>query len=59
MAGSTTGVPMSLGYSGYQTAMPLPYYTTTLTTVFYTEALKYYTTKPSEYDTITYASPSY
>jgi hypothetical protein len=54
-----TGVPMSPGYGGYQTATPPNYTTTTLTTSYYTEAPKYYTTKPPEYDTITYASPSY
>jgi hypothetical protein len=55
-----TGVPMSPGYGGYQTATPPPNYTTTtLTTSYYTEAPKYYTTKAPEYDAITYASPSY
>jgi hypothetical protein len=38
MAGSTTGVPMSPGQGGYQTATPPPYYTTTYaTTSYYTE----------------------
>jgi hypothetical protein len=29
MVGSTTGVPMSRGYGGYQTATPASYHTTT------------------------------
>jgi hypothetical protein len=38
MAGSIKGVPMSLGYGGYQTATPPPYCTTTYaTTSYYTE----------------------
>ncbi|EFX63832.1 hypothetical protein DAPPUDRAFT_267619 [Daphnia pulex] len=43
MAGSTTGVPMSPGYGGYQTATPASNYTTTstyATTSYYKEALK-------------------
>jgi hypothetical protein len=39
MAGLTTGVPMSTGYGGYQTATPASYYTTTYA------ATGYYTPK--------------
>jgi hypothetical protein len=52
MAGSTTGVPMSPGYGGYQTATPPPYCTTTYATAgYYTEDPKYpkYYSAPSYY----------
>jgi hypothetical protein len=42
IAGSTTGVPMSRGYGGYQTATSPPSYSTYATTSYYTEAHKYY-----------------
>jgi hypothetical protein len=43
MAGSTTGVPMSPGYGGCQTATPPPYYTTLKhgTAVYYSEDPEY------------------
>jgi hypothetical protein len=47
MAGSATGVPMSPGYGGYQTATPPPYYTATTfakTSYNTTKAPEYYTT---------------
>ncbi len=46
VAGSTTGVPMSPGYGGCQTATPPPYYATTTyaTTIYYTKAPEYFTT---------------
>jgi hypothetical protein len=61
MAGSTTGVPMSPGYGGYQTATPPPYYpkATYATTSYCTEISKYYTTKTPEFYTTTYAAPSH
>jgi hypothetical protein len=46
MAGSTTGVPMSPGYGGYQTATPAPYYTTTYVTTSYCTEV---TTKAPEF----------
>ncbi|EFX82166.1 hypothetical protein DAPPUDRAFT_241312 [Daphnia pulex] len=52
----------SPGYGEYQsTTPPLPYYTTTTfaSTGYYTEAVKYYTTKASDYYTKTYVAPSY
>ncbi|XP_046445186.1 uncharacterized protein LOC124194848 [Daphnia pulex] len=59
--GSTTGVLMSPRYGGYQTATPPPYYpkATYATTSYCTEVYKYYTTKASEFCTITYAAPSH
>ncbi len=55
-AGSTTGVPMSPGYGGCQTATPRPYYTTT--TTYATTGS--YTTKAQEcYATIHDAPSSY
>jgi hypothetical protein len=50
MAGSTTGVPMSSWYGGYQTTTPPPYYpkATYATTSYCTEVFKYYTTKAPE-----------
>ncbi len=61
MAGSTTGVPMSPGYGGYQTATHPPYYpkATYATTNYCTKVYKYYTTKAPEFYTITYAAPSH
>ncbi|EFX67850.1 hypothetical protein DAPPUDRAFT_260982 [Daphnia pulex] len=67
MAGVTTGVPMSSGYGGYQTATPPSYYTTKstyATSTYYTEPHKYYTTElsaPAYYtDALKYYSaPSY
>jgi hypothetical protein len=61
MAGSTTGVSMSPGYGGYQTATPPPYYprATNATTSFCTEISKYYTPKAPEFCTTTYAAPSH
>jgi hypothetical protein len=61
MAGSTTGVPMSPGYGGYQTATPPPYYpkATYATTSYCTGVYKYYTTKAPEFYTTTYSAPSY
>jgi hypothetical protein len=53
MGGSTTGVPMSPWYSANQTATPPPSYITYATTCFYTEVLKYYTTKAPEFYTTT------
>jgi hypothetical protein len=52
MTGSTTGVPMSLGYGGYQS-------TTYDAPAYFSEAPKYYTTKASENYTTTYAAPAY
>jgi hypothetical protein len=51
IGGSTTGVLMSPGYGGYQTATPPPYYpkTTYATTSYCTEVYNYYTTKASEF----------
>jgi hypothetical protein len=54
---SISGVPMSPGYGGYQTATPPSYYQTQ-TTSYYTEAPNYYTEK-AEYYTATYAAPVY
>jgi hypothetical protein len=49
IAESTTVVPMSHGYGGYQTATSPPNYTTKYaTTSYYTEAQKYYS-DPSYY----------
>jgi hypothetical protein len=61
MAGSTTGVPMSSWYGGYQTATQPPYYpkATYETTSYCTEVFKYYTTKAPEFYTTTYAAPSH
>ncbi|EFX77688.1 hypothetical protein DAPPUDRAFT_105963 [Daphnia pulex] len=61
MAGSTTGVPMSSWYGGYQTATPTPYIpkATYATTSYYTEVFKYYTTKAPGFYTTTYAAPSH
>jgi hypothetical protein len=53
MAGSTTGVPMSPGYGGCQTATPRPYYTTT---TYATTGS--YTTKAQECSTIIHDAPS-
>jgi hypothetical protein len=60
IGGSTTGVLMSPGYGGYQTATPPPYYpkATYATTSSCTEVFKYYTTKAPEFYTTTYAAPS-
>jgi hypothetical protein len=59
IGGSTTGVLMSPGYGGYQTATPPPYYpkATYATTSSCTEVFKYYTTKAPEFYTTTYAAP--
>jgi hypothetical protein len=54
MAGFTTGVPMSPGYGGNQTATSPPYYTTRKYAI-----TDYYTTKTTEYYTPTYDAPSY
>jgi hypothetical protein len=61
MAGSTTGVPMSSWYGGYQTATPPPYYpkATYATTSYCTEVFKYYTTKAPDLNSTTYAAPSH
>ncbi|EFX77678.1 hypothetical protein DAPPUDRAFT_105940 [Daphnia pulex] len=61
MAGSTTGIPMSIWYGGYQTATPTPYIpkATYATTSYYTEVFKYYTTKAPGFYTTTYAAPSH
>jgi hypothetical protein len=61
MAGPTTGVPMSPGYGGYQTATPPPYYprATNATTSSCTKVFKCYTTKAPEFYTTTYAAPSH
>ncbi|EFX77716.1 hypothetical protein DAPPUDRAFT_105916 [Daphnia pulex] len=61
MAGSTTGVPMSSWYGGYQTATPPPYYSkaTYATTSYCIEVYKYYTTKSPQFYTTTYAAPSH
>jgi hypothetical protein len=62
IAGSTTGVPKSPGYGGYQTATPPPpYYRTTTfeTTSYYTEVPEYYTTKAPEFYTTTYDAPGH
>jgi hypothetical protein len=61
MAGSTTGVPMSFWYGGYQTATPLPYYpkATYATTSYCTEVFKNYTFKAPEFSSATYAAPSH
>ncbi|EFX88786.1 hypothetical protein DAPPUDRAFT_311152 [Daphnia pulex] len=61
LAGSTTGVPMSSWYGGYQTATPPPYYpkATYATTSSCTEVFKYYTTKAQEFYSTTYAAPSH
>ncbi|EFX62410.1 hypothetical protein DAPPUDRAFT_336986 [Daphnia pulex] len=61
MAGSTTGVPMSSWYGGYQTATPPPYYpkATYATTSSCTEVFKYYTTKAPDLNSTTYAAPSH
>ena len=55
MAGSTTGVPMSPGYGGYQTATPPPYYpkATYAPTSYCTKVYKYYATKAPELCTTT------
>ena len=53
MVGSTTGVPMSPGYGGCQTATPRPYYTTT---TYATTGS--YTTKAQECSTIIHDAPS-
>jgi hypothetical protein len=53
MAGLTTGVPMSPGYGGYQTATPASYYTTS------SAATGYYTSKAQEYYTVTYVANFY
>ncbi|EFX80709.1 hypothetical protein DAPPUDRAFT_243427 [Daphnia pulex] len=60
MVVSNTGVPMSPGYGGYQTAtLPSSYETTSnATTIYYTEAPNYYTEK-SECYTATYAAQVY
>ncbi|EFX85648.1 hypothetical protein DAPPUDRAFT_98656 [Daphnia pulex] len=60
MAGSNNGVPMSLGYGGYQTAtLPSSYETTSnAMTSYYTESPNYYTEKAECY-TATYAAPVY
>jgi hypothetical protein len=50
--GSTTGVPMSPGYDGCQTATPPPYYTTTYATT------GSYTTKAQECYTTIHDAPS-
>ncbi|XP_046445099.1 uncharacterized protein LOC124194776 [Daphnia pulex] len=64
MAGSTTGVPMSPGYSEYQTATPLIHSEVNIRNIcYYTEAPKYttelsapaYFTDPFKYD----SAPSY
>jgi hypothetical protein len=51
MVGSTTGVPMSPGYGGYESTTLLSYYSTLTNAApaYYTKAPKYYTTKASEY----------
>ncbi|EFX89761.1 hypothetical protein DAPPUDRAFT_94706 [Daphnia pulex] len=61
MAGSTTGVPMSSWYGGYQIATPPPYYpkATYATTSYCTEVFKYYTTKAPDFNSTTYAAPSH
>ncbi|EFX76503.1 hypothetical protein DAPPUDRAFT_107003 [Daphnia pulex] len=61
MAGSTTSVPMSSWYGGYQTATPPPYYpkATYATTSYCTEVFKYYTTKAPDLNNTTYAAPSH
>jgi hypothetical protein len=61
MAESITGVPMSPGYGGYQTATPPPYYpkATYATTSYCPEVYKYYTTKAPEFYTTIYAAPSH
>jgi hypothetical protein len=53
VAGETTGVPMSSGYGGYQTATPAFYYTTTYATT------GYYTTKAPEHCNTTCDVPYY
>jgi hypothetical protein len=61
MDGSNTGVVMSPGYGGNQTATPPPYFSkaTYATTSYCTEVYKYYTTKAPEFYTTTYAAPSH
>ncbi|EFX80816.1 hypothetical protein DAPPUDRAFT_318241 [Daphnia pulex] len=61
MAGSTTSVPMSSWYGGYQTATPPPYYpkATYATTSYCTEVFKYYTNKAPDLNSTTYAAPSH
>ncbi|EFX71533.1 hypothetical protein DAPPUDRAFT_327140 [Daphnia pulex] len=67
MAKATTGVPISSGYGGCQTATPPPYYktkSTYATSTYYTEAPKYYTTELSDPAYYTdalkyYSAPSY
>ncbi|EFX87736.1 hypothetical protein DAPPUDRAFT_96706 [Daphnia pulex] len=59
MAGSTAGVAMSPWYGGNQTATPPPSYSTYATTSSCTDVFKYYTTKPREFYTTTYAAPSH
>ncbi len=59
--GSTTGVPMSSWYGGYQIATPPHYFpkATYASTSCCTEVYKYYTTKAPEFYTTTYAAPSH
>ena len=50
MVGSTTGVPMSPGYGGYESTTLLYYSTSTnAASAYYTRSPKYYTTQASEY----------
>ncbi|EFX88339.1 hypothetical protein DAPPUDRAFT_96137 [Daphnia pulex] len=55
-AGSTTGVPMTLGCGGYQSTTLPPYYTTYNTTSCYSNAHKYCTAKEPECYTTTNAA---
>jgi hypothetical protein len=66
IAESTTVVPMSHGYGGYQTATSQPNYTRTqqhtqqpVTIPRPTCSTWFYTTKAQEYYTTTYAAPAY